>query len=181
MERGHALAYAWNCSMSAAEAVLVELRAQNQQLLGINNELAAGQEELSKELKAVDFLRLVANQMARVARRKRKHAVGLTLYSSAVHTLYHVTHLGVSCKHFTQLHQPVATTHEWFPLISEFQLNYQGVGVRRSAALSFKLAARWHLARHSSNSIHVVASQAGGITVQACNGGGPGALGPGHN
>jgi hypothetical protein len=46
--------------MSAAEAVLVELRAQNQQLLGINNELAAGQEELSKELKAVDFLRLVA-------------------------------------------------------------------------------------------------------------------------
>jgi uncharacterized membrane protein YciS (DUF1049 family) len=43
--------------MSAAEAVLVELRAQNQQLLGINNVLAAGQEELSKELKAVDFLR----------------------------------------------------------------------------------------------------------------------------
>lgn len=36
---------------------MVELRAQNQHLLGINSELAAGQEELSKELKAVDFLR----------------------------------------------------------------------------------------------------------------------------
>jgi hypothetical protein len=39
---------------------MVELRSQNQHLLGINSELAAGQEELAKELKAVDFLRLVA-------------------------------------------------------------------------------------------------------------------------
>lgn len=36
---------------------MAELRAQNQRLLGINSQLAAGQEELSKELKAVDFLR----------------------------------------------------------------------------------------------------------------------------
>jgi hypothetical protein len=57
VERGHALAYAWNCSMSAAEAVMVELRVQNSNLLGINSALAAGQEELAKELKAVDFLR----------------------------------------------------------------------------------------------------------------------------
>lgn len=34
-----------------------ELRVQNQQLLGLNSKLAEGQEELSKELKAVDFLR----------------------------------------------------------------------------------------------------------------------------
>lgn len=59
VERGHALAYAWNCSMSAAEAVMVELRVQNSHLLGINSQLAAGQEELAKELKAVDFLRCV--------------------------------------------------------------------------------------------------------------------------
>jgi hypothetical protein len=57
VERGHALAYAWNCSISASEAVMGELRVQNQQLLGLNSKLAAGQEELSKELKAVDFLR----------------------------------------------------------------------------------------------------------------------------
>lgn len=59
VERGHALAYAWNCSISASEAVMGELRVQNQQLLGLNSKLAAGQEELSKELKAVDFLRWV--------------------------------------------------------------------------------------------------------------------------
>jgi hypothetical protein len=59
VERGHALAYAWNCSISAAEAVMVELRSHNQHLLGINSDLAAGQVELAKELKAVDFLRLV--------------------------------------------------------------------------------------------------------------------------
>lgn len=57
VERGHALAYAWNCSISAAEAVMVELRCQNQQLLNVNGQLAATQEELVKELKAVDFLR----------------------------------------------------------------------------------------------------------------------------
>lgn len=59
VERGHALAYAWNCSMSAAEAVMVELRGQNSHLLGVNSQLAACQEELAKELKAVDFLRCV--------------------------------------------------------------------------------------------------------------------------
>lgn len=62
VERGHALAYAYNCSMSAAEAVLGELRSQNQHLLGINSQLAAGQEALAKELKAVDFLRCVTHR-----------------------------------------------------------------------------------------------------------------------
>jgi hypothetical protein len=57
VERGHALAYAWNCSINAAEAVMAELRVQNQALLGVNSRLAAGQEELVKELKAVDWLR----------------------------------------------------------------------------------------------------------------------------
>lgn len=59
MERGHALAYAWNCSISAAEASMVALRAQNHNLLALNSQMAAGQEELAKELKAVDFLRCV--------------------------------------------------------------------------------------------------------------------------
>ena len=65
MERGHALAYAWNCSISSAEAVLVELRCQNQQLMNINSQLAAGQEELVNELKAVDFLRWVVEQVTK--------------------------------------------------------------------------------------------------------------------
>lgn len=57
MERGHALAYAWNCSISAGEALLGGLRAQNKQLLALNGQLASDQEELVRELKSVDFLR----------------------------------------------------------------------------------------------------------------------------
>eukprot|EP00879_Flechtneria_rotunda_P029077 GHRR01031341.1.p1 GENE.GHRR01031341.1~~GHRR01031341.1.p1 ORF type:complete len:120 (-),score=37.15 GHRR01031341.1:669-1028(-) len=58
-ERGRAMAYAWNCSIGASEAALVELRARNQQLLGLNSQLAEQQAESAKELKGVDFLRYV--------------------------------------------------------------------------------------------------------------------------
>lgn len=57
VERGRALAYAWNCSVGAAEAVVGELRCQNRQLLAVNGEMAAQQAELARELKGVEFLR----------------------------------------------------------------------------------------------------------------------------
>jgi hypothetical protein len=57
VERGRALVCAWNCSMGAAESALVELQAQNKQLLGLNSRLVDEQQELAKELKGVDFLR----------------------------------------------------------------------------------------------------------------------------
>jgi hypothetical protein len=43
--------------MGAAESALVELQAQNKQLLGLNSRLVDEQQELAKELKGVDFLR----------------------------------------------------------------------------------------------------------------------------
>jgi hypothetical protein len=59
VERGRALVGAWNCSMGAAESALVELQAQNRQLLRLNSRLVDEQQELAKELKGVDFLRWV--------------------------------------------------------------------------------------------------------------------------
>jgi hypothetical protein len=57
VERGHALAYAFNAAVSTGEELLGELRGQNAALMAANGQLAAQQAELSKELKSVDFLR----------------------------------------------------------------------------------------------------------------------------
>lgn len=58
-ERGRALAYAWNCSVGAAEAAVVELRGENKRLLGINSGLTQDMQDINKELKGLDFLRSV--------------------------------------------------------------------------------------------------------------------------
>jgi len=51
------MTYAWNCSVGAAEAALLELTTQNKQLLSINSQLAQEQQEMAKEMKGTDFLR----------------------------------------------------------------------------------------------------------------------------
>ena len=53
------MTYAWNCSVGAAEAALLELTTQNKQLLSINSQLAQEQQEMAKEMKGTDFLRSV--------------------------------------------------------------------------------------------------------------------------
>lgn len=56
-ERGAALAAAWNSSVDASEAAASGLRASNDALRERAAALAAANEELSREFKAVDFLR----------------------------------------------------------------------------------------------------------------------------
>lgn len=56
-ERGRALAHAWNASVDASESAMAGLRASNEALRERAAALAARNEELVREFKAVDFLR----------------------------------------------------------------------------------------------------------------------------
>ncbi|WIA13678.1 hypothetical protein OEZ85_007238 [Tetradesmus obliquus] len=84
VERGRALVCAWNCSMGAAESALVELQAQNRQLLRLNSKLVDDQQELAKELKGVDFLRREAMRFRKELEEAQAAAAGSSADNSAL-------------------------------------------------------------------------------------------------
>ncbi|WIA33826.1 hypothetical protein OEZ86_006935 [Tetradesmus obliquus] len=84
VERGRALVCAWNCSIGAAESALVELQAQNRQLLRLNSKLVDDQQELAKELKGVDFLRREAMRFRKELEEAQAAAAGSSADNSAL-------------------------------------------------------------------------------------------------
>jgi hypothetical protein len=83
-ERGRALALAWNASVDAAAAAVGGVRASNTALRARAAALAARNEELAREFKAVDFLRREALRFRRAAEEAQAQAAAAAAEGEAL-------------------------------------------------------------------------------------------------